>query len=402
MSAASSRYTGVAIALHWAIAIAIVSLIGAGWYMTDLPDGAPGQQEIYQIHKSVGITVLLLTVARIIWRVMNPPPPAPADMPTHEKAASNAVHIAFYGLMVAMPLTGWLYSSTAYEFQVPTVLYGLVSWPHLPFMEGLKTPAAHGAIASMHSSLAWVMLALLALHVAGAIKHEITDEEGVLKRMIPGLFGRTDAPRAPGRGAVNAFGGAFAVFALVAGAPLVANAVGGGTDLGGETEIEANWAVDYGASEIRFSGVHDGDAFTGTFGDWSADIAFDPDALETSAAQVRVDTGSAATGTKLYDDSLKAAEWFGVSDFPVATVDISGMTLVDSGYAADATLTVKGVPVEAQLLFTVDIDGDTAMMAGQTLLSRQALNLGLQSDPGGDWVSDEITVDLSVTASRID
>ena len=80
MSAQSERYASVAITLHWLIAIALVGMIFGGWYMTDLPDGAPGQYFLYQMHKSVGITILLLTVARIIWRVMNPPPSLPDDM----------------------------------------------------------------------------------------------------------------------------------------------------------------------------------------------------------------------------------------------------------------------------------------------------------------------------------
>ena len=73
MSASSQRYTTVAIALHWAIAVSIIGMIFGGWYMTDLPDGAPGQYFLFQLHKSLGITILLLTVTRILWRVMNPP-----------------------------------------------------------------------------------------------------------------------------------------------------------------------------------------------------------------------------------------------------------------------------------------------------------------------------------------
>jgi len=80
MGARSERYTIVAITLHWVMAIAIIGMIFGGWYMSDLPDGAPGQYFLYQMHKSIGITILLLTVARILWRVMNPPPALPDDM----------------------------------------------------------------------------------------------------------------------------------------------------------------------------------------------------------------------------------------------------------------------------------------------------------------------------------
>ena len=158
--AASSRYTAVAVALHWVIALAIISLVPMGWYMGDLPDGAPGQEMLYQLHKSIGVTVLILTIARIGWRIANPPPPLPADMAPLEKTASHLVHMVFYALMLLMPLSGWVYVSSSYEFQVPTVLFGLISWPHLPFMDALKNETGHGAAEFIHSKLAWVGVAI--------------------------------------------------------------------------------------------------------------------------------------------------------------------------------------------------------------------------------------------------
>ena len=122
MSASSERYSSVAITLHWVIALAIIGMILGGWYMTDLPDGAPGQYFLYQMHKSIGITILMLSVARIIWRAMNPPPALPDDMNGLEKTASHLVHLGFYGLMIALPLTGWPSSS------VPMAVMVLTSW----------------------------------------------------------------------------------------------------------------------------------------------------------------------------------------------------------------------------------------------------------------------------------
>ncbi|MEO1101449.1 MAG: cytochrome b/b6 domain-containing protein [Pseudomonadota bacterium] len=399
--AESSRYTAVAIALHWAIALAIIGMIPAGWYMGDLPDGAPGQEMLYQLHKSIGITVLILTIARIGWRLANPAPPLPEDMPALEKTASHLVHWAFYGLMLLMPLSGWVYVSTAYEFQVPTVIFGLVSWPHLPFMSGLQNETGHGIAEFVHSKLAWVAIAMIVLHVGGALKHEIMDEDGVLKRMIPRLFGRAAPPQAPARGAVSAFGAAFLAFAIVAGAPIVASAASGGADLASTGEVAANWAVDYEASEISFSGDHDGSAFTGTFRDWSADIAFDAEDVSAARAEVAVDTGSARTGNKLYDDSLKSAEWFNVSGFPAATVVLSDFAVTETGYTAIAALTIKEQTMEAPFAFTLDIEGDTASMDGEAVFGRTPLDLGLESDPGADWVGEDVTVAVHVEASRI-
>ena len=115
----TSRYSAVAIALHWAIALGILGMIWLGWNMDN-------NESLFQLHKSIGITILMLTIARIVWRVMNPVPPLPAEMKGWEKTLSSAVHYAFYGLMILMPLTGWLVVSTSYEFDIATVIFGTI------------------------------------------------------------------------------------------------------------------------------------------------------------------------------------------------------------------------------------------------------------------------------------
>lgn len=404
MRASSERYTSVAITLHWLIALAIVGMILGGWYMSDLPDGAPGQYFLYQMHKSVGITILLLTITRIIWRGMNPPPPLPEDMNGLEKTTSHLVHIGFYALMIAMPLTGWLYSSVSVKLDVPTVLYGVVSWPDVPFVDGLKTEAASGGVNFIHSKLAWLAIGLLALHVAGAVKHEISAEDGVLKRMIPGLFGKADTPQAPGRGALTAFGAALASLIVVAGASPVLGALSGaGSAVSAQAAFEPNWSVDYQASSITFSGTHDGNAFSGTFGNWDAAIQFDPDSPANGAVRVSVATGSAEASQKLYTDSLKSPEWFNVSAFPSANAEILDIAATGDGtYSATARLSLKELTVDADFGFHLQIDGDAAQMTGQAVFQRSALDLGQASDPNADWVSDDVTVDVVVAAMRTD
>ena len=392
----SSRYTSVAIALHWIIALLIGGMIWLGWNMHD--DDHKAIVWMFQLHKSIGITVLILTVARILWRIKNPEPDLPSDIKPPERFLSAGVQFGFYGLMLAMPLTGWLVVSTS-KFNVATVLFGRVSWPHIPFAHSLFGETGHEILEFVHSKLAWLLIALLALHVIGAIKHEFSGEEGVMKRMLPGLFGKTAPPRAPSTGFFTAFGGAALLFGLIASSPLIAGAMGAKPPAV-EAQTEGNWTVDAGASSITFSGLNDGDDFSGTFEDWTADINFDLDNLAAAHASVIVETGSANTGTKLNDDTLKAAEWFSAVAFPTATVELTEFEEVGAGYAAQATLTVKGVGVSVPFKFTLDMTEDTAVMNGTTLLSRAALNLGQDSDASGDWVSDEITVTVSVTASR--
>lgn len=402
MTDTSERYTSVAITLHWLIALAIVGMILGGWYMTDLPDGAPGQYFLYQMHKSVGITILLLTIARILWRVMNPPPPLPEDMNGLEKTASHLVHLGFYGLMLVLPLTGWLYSSVSIKLDVPTVLYGVISWPDVPFVEGLKTEGSSGVVNFIHSKLAWVALALLALHVAGAIKHELSAEDGVLKRMVPGLFGKAAAPSVPSRGAVTAFGSALAALVIVAGAgPVLGVFSGAGAAVSANAEFTPNWTVDYDASAISFSGTHDGNPYSGSFGNWDAAIQFDPETPSNGEVRVTVSTGSAEASQKLYTDSLKSPEWFNTANFPTASVEVVDVAETGNGtFTSTVRLTLKELTVEADFPFTLAINGDQARMTGQAIFQRTPLDLGQGSDPNADWVSEDVTVDVVVEASR--
>ncbi|WP_439620740.1 cytochrome b/b6 domain-containing protein [Hyphomonas sp.] len=400
----SSRYTAVAIALHWAIAALIIFMIWLGWNMDE-------NETRYQLHKSIGITILLLTVARVLWRMLNPPPALPAEMKPLEKIASHYVHLGLYALMILMPLFGWILVSIS-KFQVPTVLFGAVSWPNLPFLSGLRgNELAHVIIETLHSKGAWVIIALLALHVAGALKHEFSSEEGVLKRMIPGLFGKTQPPAAPARGFFIAFGGAALLFALIAAGPVLAQSStsdkAAPPPLEQETAVatsetapEPNWTVDYSKSEIRFSGMHDGNTFSGTFKDWTADVAFFPDAVETSDVRVKIQTGTATTGKKLYNDSLRAPEWFDVSHHPVATVRLTDFAKAETGYTATASMRLKNDTVTTPLTFTLDIKGDVATLNGEARFDRKALKIGQISDPNAEWVSDDVTVTVTGEATR--
>lgn len=394
----SSRYTAVAIALHWAMAALLLFMIWLGWNMED-------NEARYQLHKSIGITILFLALARLAWRFANPPPALPGGMPKLEKTASHAVHVAFYVLMIGIPLGGWLLVSVS-PFQVATVLYGVVSWPHLPFTEALISEDLYEFVEFFHSKGAWVIIALLALHVAGAVKHEFGAEDGVLKKMMPGLFGKSSPPTLPARGFLFAFGGSLALFAAIA---MLALLGAGPASSGPPPEAgsgaataaaQANWTVDYDSSEIAFAGLHEGKEFEGVFETWAADVAFFPEALNTSSVRVTVDTRTARTGKKLYDDSLKGREWFNAATFPEAVVELTGFKQAAGGYQATATLILKGKPVSAPLLFTLDMDGDDARLEGSATFSRKALDLGQVSDSGAAYVADAVIVTISGRATR--
>ena len=164
--------------------------------------------------------------------------------------------------------------------------------------------------------------------------------------------------------------------------------------------IEPNWTVDYDASVISFSGVHDGNDFTGTFKDWTADVAFYPDDLARSAVLVTIQTGTAATPKKLYNDSLRAPEWFDVKTYPAATVRLSDFAKTDTGYTATATLQLKQRSVSTPLAFTLDINGDVATLNGEAMFDRKELDLGQTSDPNAQWVKDAVKVTVTGQATR--
>lgn len=193
-TADARRYSTVAMILHWVIAAAIVGQIGLGWYMGSLERGQ-AQFELFQLHKSVGLTILLLTLVRIGWRLTHKPPPYAAGVRGWQHTLASAVHAGFYVLLLLLPMSGWALVSAS-PYNIPTLFWEVVEWPHLPGLANLpaaEKEAASGDFEAMHEWLVRLILALLALHVAGALKHQLVDRDGTLWRMLP--FGRVE-PRA--------------------------------------------------------------------------------------------------------------------------------------------------------------------------------------------------------------
>jgi len=435
MSARPSRYGAIAIVLHWAIAFCIIAMIPMGFWMTGAIN-EPGAQalayRVFQFHKSVGFLILGLTVVRIVWRLAHPAPALPAGMKPWEAFAARATHAAFYGLMLALPLTGWLYVSAGWAVSadralaVPTSWFGLLSIPHLPWIG--EAPAALRRIVAFqamgaHATLAWAAVALIALHVGAALKHQFLDRDGVLAHMVPGLP-HGDAPAAPLPGAREKWLGRCAGFGLVliiaqaaaiAGTPApapqlaaVATARPAAAAVqtapaprpAGSSQATA-WAVDYGASRLGFTGTHSGDGFSGRFEKWEADIRFDPANLAGSRATVLVQVASARTGDATQEDALEGEEWLDFKGHPVARFDATTFRAPGGDrYEAVGTLTLKNASIPVVLPFTFTERDGVATVKGSLKLNRRALDLGMQSDSGGDWVSMDIGVVIDVRAKR--
>ncbi|MEM7499281.1 MAG: cytochrome b [Pseudomonadota bacterium] len=175
-------------AIHWVAAAVILFQLGMGYYMTTFLGDLERFSEI-QTHKSWGFVAFVLVVLRFAWRMVNPTPAEP-DMPNWQRIASRGSHIALYGLMVVLPVTGWLMSSAsplndpdAYPFQVKNMVFGLFEMPD-PYPTGDK--ALSEMLGTIHEFAAWGIAALLLIHVAAALKHQFVDRDGLLTRMISG------------------------------------------------------------------------------------------------------------------------------------------------------------------------------------------------------------------------
>ncbi|HNK18570.1 MAG TPA: cytochrome b [Piscinibacter sp.] len=176
-AATTERYSGIAIALHWLLALAILGAFIVGVYMSDLPV-SPQRLKLYNWHKWAGICILALSALRLLWRLTHRPP-ADVAMPEWQRRSAHAVHILLYLLFFAVPLAGWAYSSAA---GFPVVVFGVLPLPD--FVAPSKELAE--AIKPLHKILAFTMAALVLAHVAAALKHHFVDGDGLLSRMRPG------------------------------------------------------------------------------------------------------------------------------------------------------------------------------------------------------------------------
>ncbi|WEK59183.1 MAG: cytochrome b [Candidatus Brevundimonas phytovorans] len=177
MAEPRNRYSTVSLILHWVIALAVVAqilLIMAH----DATEGALSR-EFTQTHKAVGVTILVLTLARLGWRLANPLIALPPETPRWERILSRGTQIAFYAVLLIMPLTGWLASSAAGR---DISWFGLFQWPLLPIGGGRE---AAGQFMDTHEMVAKLLYLLIVLHVGGALKHQFINRDNVLHRMIP-------------------------------------------------------------------------------------------------------------------------------------------------------------------------------------------------------------------------
>ena len=190
-----THYSTVAILLHWLIAALLVWIVLLGWQAEDLK--GPAKVAVLQLHKPLGITIMLLTLFRLAWRFISPPPPIGLHLKAWERHLARTAHVLFYVLLLIMPLTGWTsVSASALIQQYPINMFGLFHWPAIQPLFDLPPEvrhARHEQLETVHGLVAKVIIyGLVPLHILGALKHQFLDRDNELARMIP-FLARKDA-----------------------------------------------------------------------------------------------------------------------------------------------------------------------------------------------------------------
>jgi polyisoprenoid-binding protein YceI/cytochrome b561 len=369
-----SRYTTVAIALHWLIALAILAMLAIGLTMTHVKLAPVDKFKLYQLHKSIGLTILALALLRLGWRLVHRPPALPAAMPAWERGAAEGTHVLLYGFMIGLPLLGWAMVSAS-PFNLPTVLYGVLPWPHLPIPDKAVAARLRGLCA------AWVR--------GAARRGRAAPCPGQGRRHPAAHAPRVAAPQGrPGYKDFTMIRNTFVAATLAA-------------CLAATGASAATWTVDPAKSRLGFSGTQTEQPFSGQFKTFAATIDFDPAKPEAGHALVTIDMGSATTGDPQKDEALPGADWFDTKAFPQAKFEATGFKAKGGdAYEADGTLTIRGISKPVALPFTLTTSGDTAHAVGKVQLVRAAFGVGQGAWSTPEYVAFEVNVDIDLTATK--
>ncbi|MGI9418404.1 MAG: cytochrome b/b6 domain-containing protein [Geminicoccaceae bacterium] len=403
MATARQGYDALARVFHWITALLIIALFALGWYMVDLDNADPEKFRLYQIHKSIGITVLLLAILRLAWRFVHSPPPWPSHMAPWERMAAAGAHWALYGLILLQPVLGILQSNAA---NFPIVLWGGVELPALL----APSPALEDVFLSAHHLLANVLAGLVLLHVAAALRHHIQLKDDVLRNMLPssgvgiGVAVLAIALLLPPFLLIRSSGPA----ATASGSEMQTTAVAGDDGDTEKAEVPGDsWTIEEG-STLGFIALQQGSEVPGSFDIFDAVIVFDPDDLENSRIDVDIDVTSINTGQKARDDTLNSPSFFDTATWPSAAFKSRIVTATGEGqYEAAGTLTIRDVTKDAVLPFSLTIQADPEDPARERAEAIGELPI-LRLDYGvgqGDWsstgtVADEVVITIDIDASK--
>ena len=375
---ARQDYTAVAKSLHWLIAALIVVMFPLAWTMGDF--SGIQKFKLYNLHKSIGITILALMALRLSWRSLSAAPALPTSMPKRERVAAHLGHFALYAVLFVMPLSGWAMISASDK---PSVLFGYTAFPLIPGLSNLPLDQkrAYGEIfKSVHEFTANVLLFLIVIHVAAASRHAFVLRDGIMSRMLPRFGRRSTSPRV----------------ALLVLAASVLSFVGPGD----ATAME--WGVNPQKSEVAFEASGSGYSTKGIFKDYKTEIEFDPETPEEASIRVTLDMRTASTGAADTDQTLQSEEFFDPGRHPTAEFTARGATPDGDGkYILNGQLTLKGVTKPLTLPFSIDIAEGTAAVKAETKINRLDFGVGPET-VAGLAVDKEVKLTIDLRAMRLD
>ncbi len=404
LSNTSSSYGSVTKGFHWLTALLILSALPLGWIANDLahaiynPDIPTDESDIaraarlFSLHKTIGVAVFFVALARILWAITQTKPGLLNANNKPEAFAAETVHWLLYGSLVLVPLSGWVHHAAAEGFAP-------ILWPfgqNLPLIP--KSAALAEFTASLHWLFMWVLVGSLAAHIMGALKHHVVDKDSTLRRMLPG---RSDAPMPPDQShtATPAIAALVVWVTVLVGGwsqGVFSHHAGAQTDATELAEVQSDWQVQNGTLEITISQL--GSPVTGSFGDWTAAIAFDePDAPGLAgSADVTISIGSLKLGT--VSDQAMGADFFNNDQFPTASFK-ADLFKTETGYEARGPLKIRDKSVDIVMPFDLDLQDNVATVSGEVQLDRLDFDVGT-SQPTEDSLGFAVTVSVNLTATR--
>lgn len=391
----SRSYGAITKTLHWLTAFGILGMIPLGLIAHELPfdtaDQLARKAWLFSLHKTVGVALFFIALARILWAVTQTKPAPLHPEKRLETFGAETVHWLLYGALVAVPLSGWVHHAATAGF---APIWGPLgqSLPLVPENETVARVAA-----GLHWVFVWMLIASLGLHIAGAVKHQIIDRDATLRRMLPG---KTQAGGvADTRHRLSAPVTALAAWALALALGGFVGAYGQGsnaTQVAALAEVESDWTVTEGTLGLRI--MQFGQTVEGAFADWTADISYEDSAAPGPKGDVRVEVAIGSLTLGSVTSQAMGADFFDTAQFPTA-VFTAQILRGEDGLVAEGTLDLKGQQVPVTLPFALSIDGNQARMTGNLSLDRRNFGIGeAMTDPA--QLGHMVQINVTLTADR--
>ena len=369
----TQHYNGIAICLHWVVAILILVMLAVGTYMVELDESDPIRYSLTQWHKSFGVIALLLITLRIVWRLTHSPPALPDHLRPWEKRVAAVAHVLLYLLILAIPISGWIFVSSS-PLDLPTVLFNRIPWPHLPPFDKLpEKDHISQLFGEIHALAGYALMLLLVAHIGAALRHRFVLHDGVMERMTP----KTD----DGRWFVGVRSTFGAILAVICGLILYGYSASESPPLAA------------GDSRVRFEFVVMGELQEGVFSESTVEMLIDPDNPGANRLFATVNTTMVNTGNSQIDSTLVGEDWLDSGNYPNAIFESN--VLVPRGennYAVSGTIRIKEIAREVSFPINLETRNDELIASGSFTVDRLDFNLGRDSQPDDDTAGYRVTI----------